>query len=242
MLREIDEEIWVVEQPLRYLGLSVGTRMTVVRLANRELVVISPIQASDAIVSQLSQLGTVKHIIAPNLYHYLFTANFKSLYPQATFWAAPGLEVKKPELSVDQTIKSDEDKLWNGLEFIFFDGFRVLGLSGFDLLNECVFFHSASRTLILTDTAFHFDESFPMLTQFAARLLGGYKRLSPSVLERIATIDKEGVRKSVEQVLNWDFERVVMAHGSIIEQNGKEKFKQGYEQFLGRSVNAAVSP
>ncbi|MBD2056732.1 DUF4336 domain-containing protein [Oculatella sp. FACHB-28] len=240
MLREIDEEIWVAEQPLRYLGLSVGTRMTVVRLANRELVVISPIQASDAIVSQLSQLGTVKHIIAPNLYHYLFAANFKLLYPQATFWAAPGLEVKKPELSVDQIIKSDEDKLWNGLEFMFFDGFRVLGLSGFDLLNECVFFHSASRTLILTDTAFHFDESFPMLTQFAARLLGGYKRLSPSVLERIATIDKESVRKSVEQVLNWDFERVVMAHGSIIEQNGKEKFKQGYEQFLGRSVNAAA--
>ncbi|NJL46235.1 MAG: DUF4336 domain-containing protein [Leptolyngbyaceae cyanobacterium SM2_5_2] len=81
MLREIDEEIWVAEQPLRYLGLSVGTRMTVVRLENCELAVISPIQASDAIVSQLSQLGTVKHIIAPNLYHYLFAANFKSLYP-----------------------------------------------------------------------------------------------------------------------------------------------------------------
>jgi hypothetical protein len=50
MLREIDEGIWVAEQPLRYLGLSVGTRMTVVRLANRELAVISPIQASDVIV------------------------------------------------------------------------------------------------------------------------------------------------------------------------------------------------
>jgi hypothetical protein len=240
MLREIDEDIWVAEQPLRYLGLSVGTRMTVVRLANRELAVISPIQANDAIVNQLSQLGIVKHIIAPNLYHYLFAANFKSLYPHATFWAAPGLEVKKPELSIDQIIKGEADKLLNGLEFIFFSGFRVLGLSGFDSLNECVFFHSASRTLILTDTAFHFDESFPMLTQFATRVLGGYKRLSPSVLERLATTDKEGVRKSVEQVLNWNFERVIIAHGSIVEQNGKEKFKQGYEQFLGHSVNAAA--
>jgi hypothetical protein len=240
MLREIDEEIWVAEQPLRYLGLSVGTRMTVVRLANHELAVISPIQASDAIVSQLSKLGTVKHIIAPNLYHYLFAAHFKSLYPQATFWAAPGLEIKKPELPIDQIIQSDADRLWNGLEFIFFDGFRVLGLNGFDSLNECVFFHSASRTLILTDTAFHFDESFPMLTQFATRVLGGYKRLSPSVLERIATTDKERVKKSVELVLNWDFERVIMAHGSIVEQNGKEMFKQGYEQFLGRSINVTA--
>jgi hypothetical protein len=238
MLRKIDEDIWVAEQPLRYLGLSVGTRMTVVRLANRELAVISPIQASDVIVRQLSELGTVKHIIAPNLYHHLFATHFKSLYPLATFWAAPGLEVKKPGLSIDQILKSNADRLWNGLEFIFFAGFRVLGLSGFDSLNECVFFHSASRTLILTDTAFHFDESFPMLTQFATRVLGGYKCLSPSVLERIATTDKESVRTSVEQVLNWNFERVIMAHGSIVEQNGKEKFKQGYEQFLGRSVNA----
>jgi Domain of unknown function (DUF4336) len=237
MLREIDTEIWVAEQPLRYLGLSVGTRMTVVRLANGELAVISPIQTSDAMVNQLSQLGTVTHIIAPNLYHHLFATNFKSIYPQATFWAVPGLELKQPDLSIDRIIKGNSDSTWNGLEFLFFDGFRVLGLKGFDSLNECVFFHSASRTLILTDIAFHFDESFPLLTQFATRVLGGYKRLSPSLLEQIATKDKESVRKSVEGVLNWNFERVIVAHGSIVEQNGKEKFKQGYEQFLGCSID-----
>lgn len=209
MLREVDQNIWVAEQPLRYLGLSVGTRMTVVRLENRELAVISPIQVSDTIVSQLGELGIVKHIIAPNLYHYLFAANFKSLYPKATFWAAPGLELKKPELLIDQTIKGDAGKLLNGLEFVFFNGFRVLGLNGVDSLNEFVFFHSASHTLILTDIAFHFDESFPILTQVVTKLLGGYKRLSPSVLERIATTDKEKVRKAVEQVLRWDFKRVI---------------------------------
>jgi hypothetical protein len=28
-----------------------------------------------------------------------------------------------------------------------------------------------------------------------------------------------------------------MAHGSIIESNGKEKFKQGYEKFLNCKLN-----
>ena len=237
MLREIDRDIWVGEQPLRYFGLSVGTRMTVIRLANRELVVISPIQVNDTIVSQLGELGTVNHIIAPNLYHYLFAANFKHLYPNAKFWAAPGLEAKKPDLSIDRTIKGEANSLWNGLEYVFFDGFRTLSLGGFDSLNECVFFHAASRTLILTDTAFHFDESFPIITQFASRAIGGYKKLSPSILERIATKDKEKVRESVKKVLGWDFERVIVAHGSIIETQGKQKFKEGYEQFLGCSVN-----
>lgn len=237
MLREIDRDIWVAEQPLRYFGLSVGTRMTVIRLANHELVVISPIQVNDTIVSQLSELGTVSHIIAPNLYHYLFAADFKKLYPNAKFWAAPGLEAKKPDLAIDRTIQGEANSLWKGLEYIFFDGFRTLSLRGFDSLNECVFFHAASRTLILTDTAFHFDESFPSITQFASRAIGGYKNLSPSILERVATKDKEKVRTSVEQVLGWDFERVIVAHGSIIETQGKQKFKKGYEQFLGYSVN-----
>lgn len=236
MLREIDRDIWVAEQPFRYFGLSVGTRMTVIRLANHELAVICPIQISDEIVSQLGEIGTVRHIIAPNLYHYLFAANFKTLYPNGTFWAVPVLEVKKPDLAIDQIINSASNSLWDGLEYVFFNGFRTLGLSGVDSLNECVFFHAASRTLILTDTAFHFDDSFPGLTQFAARVLGGYKSLSPSLLERIATTEKQKVRQSVEKILGWDFERVIMAHGSIVEQNAKEKFKQGYEQFLGRSM------
>ncbi len=233
MLRQIDTDIWVAEQPLRYFGLSVGTRMTVIRLANRELAIISPIELNDAIALSLNKLGTIRHIIAPNLYHYLFAANFKMHYPDTIFWAAPGLNIKKPELAIDRTIQGNANSLGDGLEYVLFDGFRTLGLSGFELVNECVFFHSVSRTLILTDIAFHFDESFPAVVQLATKVLGGYKNLSPSLLEQVATTDKEKVKESVKKVLDWDFERVIMAHGSIIENNGKQQFKEGYERFLG---------
>ena len=83
----------------------------------------------------------------------------------------------------------------------------------------------------MTDTAIHFDESFPVITQFAARVLGGYKTLRPSLLERIATTEKDKVRGAVEKVLCWDFERVIMAHGTIVERNGKEQFRDAYDQF-----------
>lgn len=236
MLRSIDRGIWIAEQPLRYFGLSVGTRMTVVQLKNQELVVISPIQTNDILVKQLDEIGVVKHIIAPNLYHYLFAEQFKSLYPDAIFWAAPGLDVKKAELSIDRNIVDEIGNHWEGLRYIFFDGFRTMGLNGFDVLNEYVFFHEVSHTLILTDTAFHFDESFPLLTQLATRVLGGYKSLRPSLLEQMATKEKAKVKQSVMRVLAWDFSRVIVAHGSIVEQDGKEKFKQGYEQFLGQAL------
>ncbi|MDT9180613.1 MAG: hypothetical protein P5702_23645 [Limnospira sp. PMC 1291.21] len=68
----------------------------------------------------------------------------------------------------------------------------------------------------MTDTELHFDETFPIMTQFSARLLGVYKQLSLSIMERIATNEKERFRQSFEQVMLWDFERFIMAHGSII--------------------------
>ncbi|MEM9217056.1 MAG: hypothetical protein AAGD25_22255 [Cyanobacteria bacterium P01_F01_bin.150] len=64
--------------------------------------------------------------------------------------------------------------------------------------------------------------------------------MSPSLLEWVATTEKKKLRTSIEQILDWDFERVIMAHGSIIEQNGKEKFKQGYEKFLGEALDTAA--
>jgi hypothetical protein len=234
MLRAIDRDVWVAEQPLRYFGLSVGTRMTVIRLTNSELVVISPIQIDEATVEQLGKLGTVSHIIAPNLYHYLFAADFQKLYPNALFWAAPGLDTKKPELKIDRTIDPNSSSLWDGIEHIFFEGFSTLTLGGFDPIDEFVFFHIASRTLILTDTALHFDESFPIVTQVATRIIGGYKSLSPTLLERIATTDKEKISSAVDRVLNWDFDRVIMAHGSIIDRGGKAMFDRGYARFLDR--------
>ena len=230
MLRKIDSDIWVAEQPLRYFGLSIGARMTIIRLVNGELVVISPIQINETLGVQLEEIGTVRHIIAPNLYHYFFASDFKTRYPNAIFWSVPGLKAKRPDLAIDQVITSKVSP-WDGIEYVFFDGFRTPSLQGLDVLNECVFFHGASRTLVLTDTAIHFDESFPIITQFAARVLGGYKTLRPSLLERIATTEKNKVRGAAEKVLHWDFERVIMAHGTIVEQNGKEKFRNAYNQF-----------
>ena len=241
MLREIDKNIWVAEQPFKYLRLDVGTRMTLICLVTGELIVISPVQVDSDTINQLNAIGDVSYIIAPNLYHYLFVSSFKAIYPKAKLWVAPGLESKKSDLPIDKVISIDKNSMmFNEVEYLLFDGFKVFDLKGSSLLNECVFFHQESRTLILTDTAFHFDQSFSLTTQLAARLIGSYKKLSPSLLEKFATPEKEKVKQSVQKVLAWDFERVIMAHGSIIESDAKRKFREGYEWFLNTSLTTAA--
>ncbi|MEO0768202.1 MAG: DUF4336 domain-containing protein [Cyanobacteria bacterium J06649_4] len=243
MLESVAPDLWTASQPFKYLGLNVGTRMTVVRLNDQKLTVISPIEPTETLQNELSQLGTVAHIIAPNLYHYLYAESFKRCYPTATLWATHGLKEKKPQVPIDRVIQPDnnnreerdleERNLWDTLEATFFSGLKTLGTSGIDDFNEWVFFHKASCTLIVTDVAFFYDNSFPFVEQLMARVLGCYETLAPSRLERIATKDKVSIRTAVEKVLSWDFDRVIVAHGRVIETGGKQAFQQGYENFLG---------
>ena len=232
MLKEVDTNIWVAEQKLKYLGLEVGTRMTIIRLKNGEIVVISPIKVDKETINQINELGKVRIIIAPNLYHHLFISDFKSAYPDTQILAAPGLESKRQDINFDKIINQGKIGTQNEIEYFLFEGFKVLDLKGASSLNEIVFFHRESQTLILTDTAFHFDETFPFITKLITRLIGGYKKLEPSILEKLAIGERQKVKNSIQTVLNWNFERVIVAHGSIIDNQGNEKLREGYKWAL----------
>ncbi|MGF1489129.1 MAG: DUF4336 domain-containing protein [Prochloraceae cyanobacterium] len=237
MLRKIDLNLWVSEQPLKFWQLEVGTRMTIVRFKNDKLIVFSPIQINQKTIQQIDEIGKIAYIIIPNLYHHLFAAEFQAIYPQAELWSVPGLEIKRPDLKPDKILNKNDRCIWDEIEYLFFAGFQaIVDLSGFSTVNEFVFLHKETRTLIITDTAFNFDETFPLKTRLISRAIGSYKTLRPSWLEKIATKDKDKIKRSVQKILNWDFERVIMAHGNIIEKDGKEKFKRGYEWFLETSL------
>ncbi len=232
MLRKIDRDLWVVEQPFKYFGLEVGTRMTIIRLIDGDLVAISPIKLDRQTIEQIAAIGEVKYIIAPNLYHHLFIQDFRSIYPDAQLWATSSLSTKRPDLAIDVPMTERQNSLFDRLDYLLFDGFQTLFLNGYTPLNEYVLLDRSSRTLILTDTAFYFDDSFVPLTKLVAKLMGGYKLLRPSPLEKLATKDKQAVQNAVDRVLAWDFDRVIVAHGSIIETGGKQQFKSGYDWFL----------
>jgi hypothetical protein len=65
MLRKIDRDIWVTEQPLQYFGLGIGTRMAVVRLANQDLAVISPFKSVMPLLDSLMNLEKWSILLSP---------------------------------------------------------------------------------------------------------------------------------------------------------------------------------
>ncbi|NER80913.1 MAG: DUF4336 domain-containing protein [Leptolyngbya sp. SIO1D8] len=231
----ITDNLWTTSQPLCFLGIEVGARMTVIRLNNDDLVLISPISLWGADCLILDDLGTVRHIIAPNLFHHLFIAQAQTLYPQATVWGVEGLSDKRPDLKFDALLNR-AGTFSNELDYFPFEGFEAILPRGIMPANETVFYHRPSRTLILTDIAFNFDQSNGLGTQLAARVIGSYNSLKPSRMEKWGTRNKGKVEASIRQVLAWDFDRVIPAHGSIVETNGKSELKEGYEWFLNRTL------
>ncbi|MEM7762100.1 MAG: hypothetical protein AAF298_28885 [Cyanobacteria bacterium P01_A01_bin.40] len=99
-------------------------------------------------------------------------------------------------------------------------------------VNEIVFYHPQTKSLIITDSAFNLDDSFPLATQIVGRLMGSYQVLKPSWLEKVAIKNPQLLQQSITQVMTWDFERVIMAHGKIVEDNAKEQLAAGYQWLL----------
>lgn len=239
MLRCIDENIWVAEQPQKYFGLSIGARMTVIRSRETgKLIILSPIRPTLELEEALAGLGVVSDIVAPNSYHHLYCNEFKHRFPRAMLWGSSFLMKKCPHLLIDNLLCSEEPSPWDGVLFCRLSGLSTLGPSGPSPLEEFAFCHLPSQTLILTDSAFNFDQSFPWLTQFTTRIAGGFNRLEPTILERLASSDKASVRASIQQVLSWDFDRVIVAHGTVVEFGGKSMLARAYSDFLGGPVGS----
>ena len=90
------------------------------------------------------------------------------------------------------------------------------------------FFQRASRTLILCDLAFNFGPRTATSTRLLMTLLRSYGYFGPSKLDPLLIRDRRAARESLERILGWDFDRVIVAHGEVLERGGHELLRRGY--------------
>jgi hypothetical protein len=225
-MQRLHSDLWITDCPLRFLGVELGARMTIVRLPGPKLLLHSPLAATADLVREVTALGPVAYIVAPNRLHHLFVNDWQRACPDASTYVAPGLDTKRADLTITGVLADEPEPGWKGV----LD--QVL-LGGFPYANEVVFFHRPSATLIATDLAFNIGSSSPPLTRLAFRLGGTYGRLSPTLFERLLVRDRTAFRHSLERILEWPFERVVVAHGDVSEKGGREELVSSYSWLLG---------
>jgi hypothetical protein len=224
-LRNITSDLFVVEHPLRFLGIEVGARMTIARLSNGKLLLHSPTRLTEETRRYIDSLGDVQYIVAPNSMHHLFVGDYLKAYPNAKSYAAPGLEKKRADVPFSGIFS--EEPISDEIQHIVMPRIPLLH-------HEVVLLLPQHKTLICTDLLFNI-RSAKGLSRFLLFFIGGYGRPEPTLEIRlfIRLLARAQTKVAMEKILSWDFDRLVMAHGDVIETNAKQALRDAYRWLIG---------
>ena len=209
-------QIWLCAYPVRLAGTRFDARMTVIRLASGQLMLHSPCDITGALAQEITALGPVAHIVAPGNFHHLFVATAQAAFPAARTWICRGVEKRQPGLTFDARLDDTAPPDWAGeIDQMLVQGTRIM--------REVAMFHRASRTLILVDLIENFTDATPgiggALKFWFKYVLRMWNNPLPAPEYRMGWSDRAAAAQSLRRILAWDFERIVLSHGDLIESD-----------------------
>lgn len=221
MLNKLSDGLWERNDALTVLGIAMGHRMTVARLGDGSLWVHSPVAYTSELAASLDALGPVGHIVAPNYMHDTYLEGWLPNYPGVRFHAPRAFHKVFPHFKLTDVLSETPAPAWAGL----LDQHVVQGVPR---VHEVVFLHRPSRTLIATDLSFNLGRDMPWTSALMCRINGCYDRFGPSRLFRSVIKDRAALRGSIDRLLSWDFDRLIVSHGAIIERGAKDRLREAF--------------
>ena len=200
------------------MGVMFTTRMTVVKLSDGSLWVNSPVSVPFDTLKRITELGPVRYLLAATPRHVWRLEAWHTLFPEAQLWAprTTPFTLKKGRLPFTGILGDEPHHGWA-------DDFDQLAFKGNPLIEEVLFFHKESRTVILDD-----------LIQIHPIVKGKPFRNALFKLEGVASphggvgldirlsfTNRNLARRSLEKLLSWDFDKLIIAHGACIEKDAK---------------------
>lgn len=220
MLQRIAEDIWSQETNLRIAaGVRMPCRATIMRLSDGGLVVCSPLAIDEDTAKEIDALGEVRFLVSPSLGHWMFLMAAAARYPKARVLGPPGLEKKVGDLAFERL---PEHGRIDGMR----DEIRIERIEGAPAMQEHVFLHERSRSLVVTDLMFNVHRCDSFVMRLALRCMGAWKKTAQSRAWRFLVKDRAAAARSASSILSWDFERIVVAHGDVVDCDPHERSRQ----------------
>lgn len=232
--KPVDEDVWIVDgSVIRFrMGLlraPFTTRMTIIRLSGDELWLHSPVQADRDLLDQVEALGRVRYLVAPNPIHYWWIADWNSQFPGAQVYAVDRLEKRaRRPIPAFQTLRPEPPAEWDGQfgQILVEDGW----------FSEAVFFHRASRTLVLADLIENFEPAH--VRSWVYRLLlriGGVAHpdgAMPRDMRLAFRRHRPQLKRAVEQMIAWEPARIILAHGRWYDRDCVAELRRAFRWLL----------
>jgi hypothetical protein len=238
LYKPVGKKIGIVDGPFEYLTIAgvrlplpFTTRMTVVQLADGDLLLHSPIRFDRRLADELEGLGHVRHLISPNQFHYAHIGEWADAFPEAIAWASPRVRqrtrARRSNIRFARDLGPTPPAEWrDDLDQTLFPG---------GYFKEFIFFHRQARTLIVTDAIINIEpDKLDEPWRTAARLTGMahphgrtfFGMRLPLLLQRRAAA------AALEKVRGWRPQQVVLSHGRCFEADTDEVVRR----MFGRPV------
>jgi hypothetical protein len=173
-------------------------------------ILVSPVGTPD----ERAIMPGVRTIVEPSLLHHKHLGEARALAPTAELWGPPGFGDK---LEVPDVKVFGRDPWPHDAEL------AALVIEGAPKRNEVVFLHRPTRTLYTADLVFNVLGDAGPLASLTFRMMGIHQRFAVARMWNHWVRDRTAFDRSIAELLTWDFDRIVMAHGAIVTTNGKQR-------------------
>lgn len=214
-MRSLHSDILTLSSSITMPLMKLPCTSTAIR-TSRGVVLISPGKKIPEQAAALSKFGRVTDLVAPNLLHHVNLHLAQKEYSNATVWGAHGFKQKRPDVAWDKFLDRDS---WT-----YADEIGIFPIAGMPKINESVFLHFESKTLIVTDLFFNLLDAKGIGAWMILNMFGTYRRFGISSLFLRAVEDKAEFKKSLHEIANCEFDSIVMGHGHPVTENAKEHF------------------
>lgn len=209
--------VWRVARPVWFSGVKLRTHATVVKLDDGGLWVHGPPPPTEPIRAALDALGPVRWAVVPNLFHHVAAPAFAAAYPEATLIGPDAIRAKNPAV---QPAVSAAERVVKELE--------PHPLEGVPLLDETLFFHHPTRTLIGTDVVMTACAADHWTWRAAGRITGCWNRVRPPPDVRWKTPRSEAAARSIERLAALPMDRLLVAHADPIEERPADQLRDAW--------------
>jgi hypothetical protein len=217
LLEQFGEDIWISNGlTVEVAGFRYPTRMAIIRLEDGGLFVWSPIALCAELRAEVGALGAVRFLVPPNSLHHVFLPEWRAAYPSAVLYAAPGLRERRTDIAFDKDLGDAPAPEWAGqIDQVVVRGNRIT--------TEVVFFHVRSGGVLFTDLIQHFPRGWFTGWRALIARLDGMTGPEPRVPRkfRIAFHNRKAARASIDRILTWPAQKVLMAHAEPVRENAR---------------------
>ncbi|CAM9023423.1 hypothetical protein WICANDRAFT_81722 [Wickerhamomyces anomalus NRRL Y-366-8] len=233
--------------------LNFGNRTAIINIPNtNKLIIWSSIPVGpelEQVIQLASKNFTLENAeiiagILPDKEHTMAAIDLKKKYPNI-FLIGPSGITDKPNLKLDYAFSDSEAnqvvkgssilKDLTNLDFVFLNGHAN---------REVVTFDKNTNTLFEADLFFNIPwdgvnkDQYPNSNQnaglsFLTRFLNPDSRVGGFLLRKLILHGNAENRKGISAIYNeFEFDSIVMSHGSIVEKDGKAEFKKIFGSYL----------